>query len=135
MSYIYVGIGGFIGALARYYLSGLVSEAGGGFPYGTLVVNLLGCLFLGFFLAVAFSLLKNHAFLVAGVSSGFTGAFTTFSTFNLDTLHLIQSGRLTMALVYVLISWGGGLLLVQAGDRLGEAAVDFTSNVLLPQER
>ncbi|OAT86512.1 fluoride efflux transporter CrcB [Desulfotomaculum copahuensis] len=135
MSYISVAIGGFLGAVARYYLTTLPWEkAGNGFPWGTLLVNLTGCLFLGFFLAVAIKLLISHAYLVTGLSSGFTGAYTTFSTFNLDTLHLIQAGRTSMALLYVLISAGGGLLLIWAGDRAGSVVLSPGGVFPLAQE-
>ena len=87
-----VAVGGALGALLRYGITGLVQT--GSFPWGTLVVNLTGCFSAGFLLAVALrpgeSSVEARAFLLTGV----LGGFTTLSTFSVETLQLLSSGRL-----------------------------------------
>ncbi|MCS5696974.1 fluoride efflux transporter CrcB [Desulfofundulus thermocisternus] len=126
MSYFSVGVGGFLGAVARYYLSNMVAfPESGFFPIGTVLVNLLGCFFLGFFLAVALTFPRCLTYTVTGVATGFTGSFTTFSTFNLDALHLFFAGKISMAVGYVFISLLSGIMLVWIGNWLGEALFNF----------
>jgi CrcB protein len=112
---LFVAVGGALGAVARYGLSGWVqSVAGGTFPWGTLVVNLLGCFLLGF----AFRVLQLSAVspaLRGAVTVGFLGAFTTFSTFGLETVGLLQDGRWARAVAYVGGSVAVGLVAVLAG--------------------
>lgn len=90
-----IGVGGFIGALARYWVAGWVQRvaSGGGFPYGTLVVNLSGCLIVGIlsYLVTARGMFSDdtRAFLFVGIM----GAYTTFSTFGNETLALLRDGK------------------------------------------
>lgn len=91
--YIFIAIGGATGACLRYFLSQLMLQwFGKGFPFGTLLVNIVGSFFLGFL----YSLLEhNHletALWRTTVGIGFLGALTTFSTFSVDTLVLFQQG-------------------------------------------
>jgi CrcB protein len=112
---LFVAVGGALGAVARYGLSGWVqSVAGGTFPWGTLVVNVLGCFLLGF----AFRVLQLSAVspaLRGAVTVGFLGAFTTFSTFGLETVGLLQDGRWARAVAYAGGSVAVGLVAVLAG--------------------
>ncbi len=112
---------GAAGTLARYALQGIVQyRAGPNFPYGTLAVNLLGCLFLG---AIGQYSLNHLAIPVdwrIGITIGFFGAFTTFSSFSWETIRLLEDGEWLRATTYVLASVLGGLLLVRVGMRLGE---------------
>lgn len=91
--YIFIALGGASGACLRYFLSQLMLQwFGKGFPFGTLLVNLVGSFFLGFL----YSLLE-HGQLEAAlwrttIGIGFLGALTTFSTFSVDTLMLFQQG-------------------------------------------
>jgi CrcB protein len=91
--YIFIALGGATGACLRYFLSQLMLQwFGKGFPFGTLLVNIVGSFFLGFL----YSLLE-HGQLEAAlwrttVGIGFLGALTTFSTFSVDTLMLFQQG-------------------------------------------
>ncbi len=102
---IYIAAGGALGALGRYGLGHLVTMmAGHGFPYGTLCANILGSLIMGILIS-SFALFwdvpqQYKAFMTIG----FLGAFTTFSTFSLDTVTLIERGALMSAFVYVLLS-------------------------------
>ena len=112
---VWVALGGALGAVARYGLSGWVqSGSAGTFPWGTLVVNILGCFLLGF----AFRVLQLSALspaLRGAVTVGFLGAFTTFSTFSLEAIGLIQDGRWGRAVGYIGGSVALGLIAVLAG--------------------
>jgi CrcB protein len=93
-AWVYVGAGGFLGAIARWALSGFVTRATGAtFPWGTLTVNVLGSLLIGLLMGlVEFRGLltaEARAFLVIGG----LGAFTTFSTFSHETLALLRTGQ------------------------------------------
>jgi CrcB protein len=97
MKYLIVGLGGFIGANARYIVGNLARQWWGtNFPYGTFVINTSGCFILGLFATLALRLAwsDNWRLLIA---IGFVGAFTTFSTFEYETLQLIAEGRQLLA--------------------------------------
>lgn len=110
-----VAIGGALGALTRYWVSGvLYKQFGTAFPYGTLVVNVLGSLLMG----VVFVLVQERGLPEPwrlAVAVGLLGAFTTFSTFSLDALVLVEQGALVRAAVYVLASVMLCLLAAAAG--------------------
>lgn len=100
-----IAAGGAIGALLRYWTSlAVYSRFGTGFPYGTLVVNILGSLLMGFLYIWLLERLAAgpavRAFLLVGV----LGAFTTFSAFSLETLNLIENGQSGKALLNVAVS-------------------------------
>lgn len=110
-----IAFGGSLGALARYGLSGLVGKIFfNGFPYGTLAVNLIGSFFIGFLFGLSEKLLlhKNLNFFLA---IGFLGAFTTFSTFSLETFNLFKNGELKLAFANIFVSHFLGILLVFSG--------------------
>lgn len=113
-----VGLGGFAGALLRYGMSVWI-PAVHGFPWGILMINWTGCLFLGWFLTAAGRKFRIHPHLALAIGTGFVGAYTTFSTFAVDTVHLMQQGQLAEALLYILSSVLIGVLLAFAGVRLG----------------
>lgn len=115
-------IGGVTGTLCRYLLSNnLYRLLGTSFPYGTLAVNLLGCFLLGFFAIVAEgrSFLTPHVKLLLLV--GFCGAFTTFSTFILETAQLMRDGYHYRAAFNI----GGSVVLGFIALRLGVWLGDF----------
>ena len=110
-----VGVGGFFGAAGRFFLSGWINASAGQFPCGTLAVNLIGSLAIGF-LAGAMA----DRMLAAGpvrllVIAGFLGAFTTFSAFSYESLQLLQAGRWPALLANIGLSVGGCLLATSAG--------------------
>lgn len=115
MTLAYVALGGALGALARYGISGWVYDRmGETFPWGTLVVNVLGCLALGAvvrWLQVSAVSPEMRPFLTIGL----LGAFTTFSTFSFETVALLQDGQWTKAGVYLGASVLVGLAAVIAG--------------------
>lgn len=103
MHWLAVAIGGALGAMARYGISGWIFDSTSHkFPYATLSVNVMGSLVMG----VLFVLILEKGALPPEMRSllmiGFLGAFTTFSTFSLDALGLWQNGHLFMALIYIL---------------------------------
>ncbi|WP_026564149.1 fluoride efflux transporter CrcB [Bacillus sp. UNC41MFS5] len=117
MNIFAVGIGGFFGAIFRYLIGKLISPTDG-FPFGTLTINLLGCLFLAWFLTITFNRRNIHPNLILAIGTGFTGAFTTFSTFSVETLNLIKNHQMIFALLYVLLSVVGGIALALFGAKL-----------------
>ena len=94
--YLAIAVGGAIGTLARYYLSGVVANAfGQTFPWGTLIVNISGSFVIGIFAALTG---PDGRFLVSGtmrqfVMVGICGGYTTFSSFSLQTLNLMNDGE------------------------------------------
>jgi CrcB protein len=99
---IAITVGGALGALSRFWATNLANLLfGTDFPYGILIVNIAGSFAIGivFILVVERSLLPT--FLGAGLMVGFLGAFTTFSTFSLQALGLIESGRFFAAAMYI----------------------------------
>lgn len=121
MIYAWVAVGGAIGSVARVWLSAaMVAMVGGGFPWGTLLINVLGSAVIGWFAVVG----GADGRLAAGdnarafVMAGLCGGFTTFSAFSLQTLQLLQAGALGRAAAYVFGSvalcllgvWLGALL-------------------------
>ncbi|MEJ2216277.1 MAG: fluoride efflux transporter CrcB [Gemmatimonadota bacterium] len=115
MVLLYIALGGAVGAVARYGVGGWVqARAGFGFPWGTLVVNVLGALLIGFALryleAVRLSA-EARAFVIIGL----LGAFTTFSTFSYETVALLEDGEWLRAGAYALGSLVLGLAAVVVG--------------------
>jgi len=98
---VLVALGGSFGSICRYLLSTWLTRSAGGFPFGTVAVNLLGCLLIGLFagLAARHAWLNGEARLLLVV--GVLGGFTTFSAFGLDSLHLLRRGEFLLALGYV----------------------------------
>ncbi|WP_315907203.1 fluoride efflux transporter CrcB [Priestia koreensis] len=120
MKVLFVGIGGIIGSLLRYY-TGVFTHTwwGSEFPLGTLLINLIGSFFLGWF---TYRIIKRnvlHPAIATGIGTGIVGAFTTFSTFSVETVTLMKAQLWGFALLYVLISAIGGLLMSWAGCKLG----------------
>ena len=115
-----IGSGGFLGALARYGLSGLVHRQVplATFPYGTLVVNLLGCLVIGMFAGLAASRQLFAPEFRTFALVGFLGGFTTFSTFGYETFTMLRNDEALRASANVGMHVFLGLALVWLGHTL-----------------
>jgi CrcB protein len=112
-----LGAVGGAGAIARFLLDGAVARrVGRGFPFGTLAVNLTGAFVLGLLTGAE---LGSDAFAIAG--TGFVGAYTTFSTWMLETHRLSEDGRGRAAAANVVVSLALGLLAAWAGRAIGGA--------------
>lgn len=116
MGFVWVFVGGGLGAMARHAVNlGAVRVAGPGFPFGTLVVNVTGSLIMG--LIAGYLAFRGEAsqawrlFLMTGI----LGGYTTFSAFSLDTIVLAERGEWAMAAVYVAASVALSVLGVVAG--------------------
>jgi CrcB protein len=112
---IILSLGGVVGVLLRYFTGGAVHRvAGGGFPYGTLVINLTGCLIIGLLWGIfeRFEFSSNlRLFLFIGV----LGSFTTFSSFGLETFNLLRDNELRLGIYNMVITNVFGLGLVYLG--------------------
>ena len=120
--YLLIALGGGLGSIARYWVgSTIASRAGIKFPYGTLVVNLTACLVIGF----ALTYLGKRADLNPAwrylVPVGFIGAYSTFSTYEWETLSTLRSGAFALGALYAIGSLILGLIATWAGAALAEA--------------
>ncbi|MGV3489029.1 MAG: fluoride efflux transporter CrcB [Tuberibacillus sp.] len=121
MVYIVVGLFAAIGALLRDGI-GLITEHWwtGVFPVATLIINLIGCLVLGWFSKHVKKLKTVHPYIKTGISTGLIGSFTTFSTFSVETVKLFDNGNLPIGVVYLVLSYAGGWLMAYLGMKLGD---------------
>jgi CrcB protein len=129
---IVVALGGAAGAVIRFLVSsGIYQWLGRDFPYGTLVVNVVGSFLIGLLTEtlilqrVAIGLEYRAAILI-----GFIGAFTTFSTFSLETFYLLEQGEFSKALLNIGFSVGGCLLAVWLGLLCGKSLFLYSGGVI-----
>jgi len=112
---------GAAGTLARYWLQGFVQDRSGpSFPSGTLAINLMGCFLLGAAAQYALQHLWVPPEWRIGITIGFFGAFTTFSSFGWETVKMLEEGDWARAGLYVAASVVGGLFAVLAGMRIAD---------------
>lgn len=122
MPYLLIGAGGFFGAIARYAVDGFVTDrTGGGFPWGTLAVNASGSFILGLLFALTAERAILPADIRAPVMIGFIGAYTTFSTYMLESWNLIESGQYGAAIGNLGGSIVIGLAMVSLGLLVGRS--------------
>ena len=118
---LWVGLGGFVGANARYLLGGwIAARFGSTFPYGTLVINVTGSFILGLIMGT----LEGHVLspvVRLALAIGFVGAYTTFSTWTYETLRLLEDGSWELAFANVFGSLLVGMLAVIGGLAAGRA--------------
>jgi len=121
-TYLAIGIGGFIGAILRAYTAGLVNHAfKHDIPFGTVTVNLLGSFILGLLIGlIQFSAIQNP-YLKSLLTTGMMGAFTTFSTFAVESFFLMKNGLLMESLIYISLNVIGSIILAAAGYKSIEA--------------
>jgi fluoride exporter len=118
---IYIGLAGGVGTLLRYWISEWIAERfGETFPTGTLIVNLLGCLLIGFLFYVMFDRYLVSPTIRTVILIGLLGGFTTFSSFGLQTFNLLRDDQLGPAILNIGLSNIGGLLLVWVGYSVGK---------------
>ncbi len=123
MNFLALALGSLAGGFARYYLAGFIYRiAGTRFPYGTLIVNLLGCFLIGLFAALSERKLLLNPESRMLLMVGFCGAFTTFSTFMLETSNLLRDGEAWRALLNILVSVTAGFLIFRLGAFIGKVA-------------
>lgn len=113
---IAIAAGGAAGALLRYWVStGVYVLLGRNFPHGTLAVNVLGSLLMGLLYVLFMERLVASPEMRAGLLIGLLGAFTTFSTFSIETLNLIEQADLLKAGLNILLSVGACILATWLG--------------------
>jgi CrcB protein len=119
--YLLIAVGGALGSIARYWVGSTVGgRMGTRFPYGTFVINLTACVLIGFtltFLARRTALNPAWRFLVP---IGFVGAYSTFSTYEWETLSILRGGAFLEAALYALGSLFLGLVATWAGVAIAE---------------
>ena len=111
--YLSVAVFGFLGGICRYFLSGAYQAM------GTVICNLLGCFLLSFLTYFVIESKRLPEWLNTGLGTGFIGAFTTFSSFELDSLKFINSSQRFMAVTYFLLSIIFGFLCALLGMKVG----------------
>jgi CrcB protein len=118
MRFLWVALGGAVGSVARYAVGLWIYERmGTRFPYGTFAINISGCFVIGMVLTILDARVGLPPAWREAIPIGFVGAYTTFSTFEYETLRLAQSGQAATALLYILLSvvvgfvgvWGGAV--------------------------
>lgn len=127
VEYLWVGLGGFAGANARYVVGSVVGgRVGGAFPYGTFLVNLAGALAIGVILTLLTEVLIADPLWRRLVVVGFLGGFTTFSSYTYEAIALIEQGAWGQALAYIvgsnllgLAACAAGVILARALGRIG----------------
>lgn len=119
--YLLIAIGGALGSIARYWVGTVIaSRLGTRFPFGTFVINVTACVIIGFsitFLGQRAELSPAWRFLIP---VGFVGAYSTFSTYEWETLSVIRTGAFPVAALYAVSSFLFGLLAVWGGSLLAE---------------
>jgi CrcB protein len=117
-----VGVGGCLGSILRFWLGSYIGEKmGTRFPYGTLVINVTGSFLVGLIFALLQAKTQWSPNLRYLIPIGFIGGYTTFSSFEFETLRTVQDGQLGLALVYVALSVCVGFLAVWGGFIAGRA--------------
>ncbi|MDD8049419.1 MAG: fluoride efflux transporter CrcB [Thomasclavelia sp.] len=116
MNLIIVGLGGALGAVVRYLLGFI--KVKGNIPVMTMVINIIGSFLIGLIVALALKYDKNDSGLILFLKVGVCGGFTTFSTFSLESMNLLQSGHHLEAFIYMFLSFGLSLCAVFIGTSI-----------------
>ncbi|MGB3550788.1 MAG: fluoride efflux transporter CrcB [Candidatus Binatus sp.] len=120
LAVLLVAIGGGIGSATRYLVGGwFAARFGSAFPYGTFAINVTASFIIGFFLAFAQERVSFNPHLRLFVAVGFIGGYSTFSTFEYESVRLLQDGEMLLGAVYILGSVITGGLAAIGGIALG----------------
>ena len=119
VAYLAAALGGGLGALARWGVSEGLPRDPGGWPWATLLVNVLGCFLLGLLIARVLDRSPASPWLRPFLATGVLGGFTTWSAFAVETVQLADAGRSGAAASYVLASVAGGVLAAALGQLAG----------------
>jgi CrcB protein len=123
MAYLLAALGGALGALVRWGLAEALPSPGG-WPWATLLVNLTGCLLLGGLLALLAARSPEPSWARPFLGVGVLGGYTTYSTFAVEVVELVDGGSPALAAGYVLLSVVGGVAAVALGARAVRPRVD-----------
>ena len=115
-----IGLFGFFGSLCRYGVARLLGRYSAFFPWGTLLINITGSFFLGWFLTWAHSRLQISDVIRSGIAIGFVGAYTTFSTYMFESDRMLAAGEVARGILYIAGSVALGLIAVRLGVILGQ---------------
>ncbi len=119
---LFVALGGMVGAVGRFIGTAAAEKIFGvGFAYGTLVVNVVGCLVIGFLAGWGLILSDNNLHVRLFVITGMLGSLTTFSTFGWETVQYLQDGRWQLAFVNISLNLLIGVAAVLGGFALGQS--------------
>ena len=119
--YLLIAFGGALGSMARYWVgSAIANKMGTKFPYGTFVINITACMIIGFSLTVLAKRADLNPAWRFLVPVGFIGAYSTFSTYEWETLSTIRTGAFLLAALYAVSSLILGLAAVCAGSVIAE---------------
>jgi len=122
--YLAVGAGGFMGSIARYWLATYVGQRmGTRFPYGTFLINISGSFLIGLVMTILTERTHLSPIYRYLIPIGFIGGYTTFSTFEYETLRVIQDGQFTIGVLNVVLSVLVGFLMVWTGAMVGKAVI------------
>ncbi len=115
MAYLLAALGGMIGALLRWAAAESLPAPAGGWPWATLLVNLTGCFMLGAVTGVLATRSAEPAWVRPFLGVGVLGGYTTYSTFAVEVVDLVDDGAVALAAGYVLLSLAGGVAAVAVG--------------------
>lgn len=116
LNILFVGLGGFIGAVMRYLLGLIPINNPNGFPICTFIINIVGAFAIGIVTALAVKYSSFDPKLVLFLKTGICSGFTTFSTFSLETVELFKSGSFAVGIIYVILSVVFCVLAVMLGQ-------------------
>lgn len=118
-----IAAGGALGALSRYGLTAVVLDGAGSFPWGTFLVNIVGCALIGVLMALLLEVWVAHRLWRPFLGIGFLGGFTTFSTYAVQTRGLLDAGQAATGLLYLFGTVAAALVAVWFGTHLTRLAV------------
>lgn len=136
MIYLWIALGSALGGVLRYGLSRMMTPVSGSFPWGTVVVNVIGCFVIGYFgtLTMASGKYAVSENVRIFVMVGICGGFTTFSAFTLQTFELLRSGEWVRAIANVIVSVTVCLIAVAAGQAFAHRSVESAAIVQTSNE-